>query len=115
MLKSLCAIVAAILALTPATAQQLKKVTVGGTLSATDIGLWVAHKKGYFRDEGIDAEFITFDSAARMIAALGTVLAAGYLLWLYQRTAFGEPNPEFAGGHGHDPHGHDPHGHGEGQ
>jgi NADH-quinone oxidoreductase subunit M len=30
-----------------------------------------------------------------VIAALGTVLAAGYLLWLYQRTAFGEPNPEF--------------------
>ncbi len=30
-----------------------------------------------------------------VVAALGTVLAAGYLLWLYQRTAFGEPNPEF--------------------
>ena len=27
-----------------------------------------------------------------VIAALGTVLAAAYLLWLYQRTAFGEPN-----------------------
>ncbi len=35
-----------------------------------------------------------------VIAALGTVLAAAYLLWLYQRTAFGEPNPEFTG-HGH--------------
>ena len=32
-----------------------------------------------------------------VIAAMGTVLAAGYLLWLYQRTAFGEVNPEFAG------------------
>ncbi|NOX29282.1 MAG: NADH-quinone oxidoreductase subunit M [Actinobacteria bacterium] len=31
-----------------------------------------------------------------VIAALGTVLAAGYLLWLYQRTAFGEPTEEFA-------------------
>ena len=31
-----------------------------------------------------------------VIAALGTVLAAGYLLWLYQRTAFGNVNPEFA-------------------
>ncbi|MEK7426011.1 MAG: NADH-quinone oxidoreductase subunit M [Actinomycetota bacterium] len=31
-----------------------------------------------------------------VIAALGTVLAAGYLLWLYQRTAFGEVSPEFA-------------------
>jgi len=44
-----------------------------------------------------------------VIAALGTVFAAAYLLWLYQRTAFGEPNPEFAGhadGHGHG-HGHD--------
>ncbi|MFN3257195.1 MAG: NuoM family protein [Ilumatobacter sp.] len=32
-----------------------------------------------------------------VIAAVGTVLAAGYLLWLYQRTAFGEPTDEFAG------------------
>ncbi len=31
-----------------------------------------------------------------VIAAVGTVLAAGYLLWLYQRTAFGEPSTEFA-------------------
>jgi NADH-quinone oxidoreductase subunit M len=38
-----------------------------------------------------------------VIAAVGTVLAASYLLWLYQRTAFGEPTPEFA----HDGHIHD--------
>jgi NADH-quinone oxidoreductase subunit M len=31
-------------------------------------------------------------------------------LWLYQRTAFGEPTAEFSGSHGH---GHD-HGHGHG-
>ena len=30
-----------------------------------------------------------------VVAAIGTVLAAGYLLWLFQRTAMGEPNPEF--------------------
>ncbi len=30
-----------------------------------------------------------------VIAAMGTVLAAGYLLWLFQRTAMGDPNPEF--------------------
>jgi NADH-quinone oxidoreductase subunit M len=36
-----------------------------------------------------------------VIAAVGTVLAAGYLLWLFQRVAFGEPKDEFAdGGHG---------------
>jgi NADH-quinone oxidoreductase subunit M len=40
-----------------------------------------------------------------VIAALGTVLAAAYLLWLFQRVAFGEPKPEFAGdGHDHDDH-----------
>ena len=30
-----------------------------------------------------------------VVAALGTVLAAGYLLWLFQRTAFGTPSEEF--------------------
>jgi NADH-quinone oxidoreductase subunit M len=40
-----------------------------------------------------------------VIAAIGTVLAAGYLLWLFQRTAMGEPKPEFADAHLHDVHG----------
>ena len=31
-----------------------------------------------------------------VVAAIGTVLAAGYLLWLLQRTAMGEPKAEFA-------------------
>jgi NADH-quinone oxidoreductase subunit M len=52
-----------------------------------------------------------------IIAAIGTVFAAAYLLWLYQRTAFGEPTAEFAGlgadeddhGHGHGAAGHDGH------
>jgi NADH-quinone oxidoreductase subunit M len=39
-----------------------------------------------------------------VIAAVGTVLAAGYLLWLFQRVAFGEPKDEFAG-HGDSGHG----------
>ena len=30
-----------------------------------------------------------------VVAAIGTVLAAGYLLWLLQRTAFGNPSEEF--------------------
>ncbi len=38
-----------------------------------------------------------------VVAAIGTVLAAGYLLWLLQRTAFGNPSEEFAD----DPHIHD--------
>jgi len=31
-----------------------------------------------------------------VVAAVGTVLAAGYLLWMLQRTAMGEPSEEFA-------------------
>ncbi len=69
------------------------KVTIGGTLSATDIGLWVADKKGYFRDEGIDADFITFDSAARMIASLGSgeldVAAGGHSAGLFNAVGRG--------------------------
>ncbi len=42
--------------------------------------------------------------AYMVIAAIGTVLAAGYLLWLLQRTAFGTPSEEFADEHIHDVH-----------
>ena len=38
--------------------------------------------------------------AFMVIAAIGTVFAAGYLLWLFQRVAFGTPTEEFA----NDPH-----------
>ncbi|HEX9969049.1 MAG TPA: NADH-quinone oxidoreductase subunit M, partial [Acidimicrobiales bacterium] len=38
------------------------------------------------------------------VAAIGTVLAAGYLLWMFQRTAFGQPKEEFADAHVHDVH-----------
>ena len=40
-----------------------------------------------------------------VVAAIGTVLAAGYLLWMFQRTAFGTPKEEFADAHIHDMHG----------
>ena len=40
-----------------------------------------------------------------VIAAIGTVLAAGYLLWMYQRVAMGTPKPEFEHEHIHDVHG----------
>jgi NADH-quinone oxidoreductase subunit M len=47
-----------------------------------------------------DATFRTF----MVIAAIGTVLAAGYLLWMYQRVAMGTPKPEFEHSHLHDVH-----------
>jgi NADH-quinone oxidoreductase subunit M len=39
-----------------------------------------------------------------VVAAIGTVLAAGYLLWMYQRVAFGSVRAEFASAHVHDVH-----------
>jgi len=39
-----------------------------------------------------------------VVAAVGTVLAAGYLLWMFQRVAFGTVKAEFAGAHVHDVH-----------
>ena len=47
-----------------------------------------------------EAVFRTF----MVIAAIGTVLAAGYLLWMYQRVAMGTPKEEFKGAHIHDVH-----------
>ncbi|MGZ8763434.1 MAG: complex I subunit 4 family protein, partial [Acidimicrobiia bacterium] len=37
-----------------------------------------------------------------VLAAVGTVLAAGYLLWMLQRVAMGTPKPEFEDAHIHD-------------
>jgi NADH-quinone oxidoreductase subunit M len=46
---------------------------------------------------------LTLYRVLMVIAAFGTVFAAGYLLWLFQRVAFGTPKAEFA----NDPHIHD--------
>jgi NADH-quinone oxidoreductase subunit M len=45
-------------------------------------------------DPGAGLSTVTF-RVYMVIAALGTVFAAGYLLWLYQRTSFGLPTEEF--------------------
>ena len=39
-----------------------------------------------------------------VVASVGTVFAAGYLLWMFQRTAFGVPKGEFEHAHIHDMH-----------
>ena len=39
-----------------------------------------------------------------VVAAVGTVLAAGYLLWMFQRVAFGKVKAEFENAHVHDVH-----------
>ena len=56
-------------------------------------GEFPAILSAYSPAEGLSVEiFRTY----MVVAAVGTVLAAGYLLWLLQRTAMGKPNPEFA-------------------
>jgi NADH-quinone oxidoreductase subunit M len=39
-----------------------------------------------------------------VVAAVGTVLAAGYLLWMFQRVAFGTVKADFQNAHVHDVH-----------
>ncbi|HXP93819.1 MAG TPA: ABC transporter substrate-binding protein [Candidatus Binatia bacterium] len=56
----------------PARGQAPFVVKVGILTSTTDTPLFIADKKGYFRDEGLSVNFITFDSGANMIAPLGT-------------------------------------------
>jgi NitT/TauT family transport system substrate-binding protein len=53
------------------TAADLAVVRIGTTSVSTDIGFFIADKKGYFKEEGIDATFTTFNSAAKMVAPLG--------------------------------------------
>ena len=65
---------ALLIAAAPARAQ-LTPVTAGMTGTTTDVGLYVAHKKGFFRDEKLDVKLEIFDSAARMI----TLFASGAL------------------------------------
>lgn len=58
----------AILANAPALAADAVRVNIGHTNAAADVGFFVADKRGYFRAEGIEPNFIAFDSGARMIA-----------------------------------------------
>jgi NADH-quinone oxidoreductase subunit M len=49
------------------------------------------------------SEFVVF-RIYMAVAAVGTVLAAGYLLWMLQRVAFGTVKPEWENVHIHDVH-----------
>jgi NADH-quinone oxidoreductase subunit M len=47
---------------------------------------------------------VTLFRVYTVVAAIGAVFAAGYLLWLFQRVAFGTPSEEFREAHVHDMH-----------
>src|SRR5438045_6892285 len=53
-------------------AADLVNVRVGIVNASSDVGFFIADKKGYFREEGISVSFTEFDSGARMVAPLGT-------------------------------------------
>ena len=46
-------------------------VRVGIAQASSDVGLYLAQKKGYFQAEGLDVSFVPFDSGARMVAPIG--------------------------------------------
>ncbi len=71
MLKKMLAIAIVTAAAGAAHAQDLKTVRVGTTNLSSDIGLFLADKRGYFKEEGIKVELVPFDSGAKMVAPLG--------------------------------------------
>lgn len=52
--------------------RERRKLEVGISGAATDVGFFIADKKGYFRDEGLAVHFTNFNTAAKMVAPLGT-------------------------------------------
>ena len=46
-------------------------ITVGATSSTSDAPIFIADKKGYFREEGLEVKVVNFRSAADMVAPLG--------------------------------------------
>ncbi|MEN3276897.1 MAG: NitT/TauT family transport system substrate-binding protein, partial [Massilia sp.] len=65
---------AAAIALTVATvaaAQAPAALRVGVSGASSDAVFYIAHKKNYFKEEGLTVAFTQFDSAAKMVAPLG--------------------------------------------
>jgi len=53
-------------------AQERVEIKMGYPRTATDIAIYVADKRGYFRQEGIDLKLTNFQSAAMMIVPMTT-------------------------------------------
>jgi NitT/TauT family transport system substrate-binding protein len=53
-------------------ANQPTVITAGTTHALADAGLVIAHRRGYFRAEGLDVRLVSFDHPAKMAAPLAT-------------------------------------------
>lgn len=69
MLKAMLLAGAALL--TAQAAQAADKVSVAVVNASSDAALFIADAKGYYKAEGIEAEFVSFDTGAKMVAPLG--------------------------------------------
>jgi NitT/TauT family transport system substrate-binding protein len=67
----LALLLAASLATLPVPAQTLATVKVASSGIASDIGFFLAHKKGYFRAEGLNVELTQLANSPQMIGPLG--------------------------------------------
>jgi NitT/TauT family transport system substrate-binding protein len=92
-------------------AADLKPVRVAVSNSSSDVGIYIADKKGYFREEGLEIILSNFDSAAKMIAPMGAgdldVGSGSATAGLYNAVARGinikivSPNANAPPGYGH--------------
>ena len=57
--------------LMPAGMAAAQAITVGATSSTSDAPIYIADRKGFFRDEGLEVKVVNFRSAADMVAPLG--------------------------------------------
>ena len=66
-------------ALAPPPLSPTAQVKFGSTGASTDIGVFIAMDRGYFREEGIETEFVQFSTGPEAIPALVTneVLVSG--------------------------------------
>jgi NitT/TauT family transport system substrate-binding protein len=63
---------ATLLALLAGTASATDTVRVGVNGVVSDAAFFIANREGYFKEQGIAVEFVSFDSGGKMIAPLGT-------------------------------------------
>ena len=54
----------------PASAAEQVRIGIARTIS--DVGYYVADAMGFFREEGLEISLVGFNSAAQMVAPLGT-------------------------------------------